>query len=363
MFEKSSLFALRHKLSASLSLLNNSNIVVGFDGYIDKLVNMPNSSGYFSSISEFVSHISGYKNQSADMKVRFISEKLGGNGPLLAESIAAKGGSVTCIGAMGEPEVLEQFLELAKNCNVISVEQPASCFAIEFADGKLMFGDTDSLERITYESLVDKIGLEQFAELINKCDLFCFTNWSGMPHANELLSGIIADICPRLCLKPRSLFFDLADPSAQTKAQFTKFFGLLASLQRYFNIIVGFNPKELLLIYNKFFDADEAEITSNMMPDLLSEFPADELVLHGLDYAVTSDKAHGTQRVPGMFVKSPIVVTGGGDNFNAGYCTGRLLGLSPSESALLGNLSSMLYVKSGIPAGLSDIIELLRTFD
>jgi hypothetical protein len=358
-FEKSELLAMKHKLSEALLQFDDSNVLVGFDGYIDKLVRLPKGRGYFSSISEFILHISGYQNQSADMKVEHISEKLGGNGPLLAQSLAAKGVSVTCVGAMGEPNLCQQFADLAKNCEVISVEQPADCFAIEFSDSKLMFGDTGSLERINFQSLCGKVGRERLITMFNKCDLFCFTNWSGITHANELLHGILTEICPQLSVKSRNIFFDLADPTTLDDVIFSQFFELLSALQQYFTVIVGLNPKEFLQVYNHFFKLTMAELTSDMPSELLAAFPAHELVLHGLDYAMAGDRTHEMQRVPGELVKSPRVVTGGGDNFNAGYCIGKLLLLTPAECALLGNLSSMLYVQNGTPANLSQIVDFI----
>jgi len=37
-------------------------------------------------------------------------------------------------------------------------------------------------------------------------------------------------------------------------------------------------------------------------------------------------------------VEKPALSTGGGDNFNGGFCTGLLLGLGAAEAALMGTL-------------------------
>ncbi len=361
MFEKNALAELSNRVKQKIPALDGAHVLVGFDGYIDKLVRLPRGKDYFSSISEFVDYISGYRNQSADLRMERISEKLGGNGPLLAQSLAAKGVAVTCVGTMGKPEVRPQFLELAEQCRVISVDQPADCFAIEFADGKLMFGDTAPLERLTFQRLCEKAGKGRLIGLLDQCDLFCFANWSAISHANELLSDILTELGPGLYEKPRTLFFDLADPSAVEEAVFYRFFELLPELKKVFSVTVGLNPKEFLQVYNRFFHCDETKLTPEMPPRLMAEFPADEIVLHGLDYAVAGDKSYPMRRVPGAFVPSPKVVTGGGDNFNAGYCLGKLLGLLPGECAMLGNISSMLYVRDGAPAGLQGILNLLSS--
>lgn len=362
MYDKNSLSALEYKLSESSSRLESSKVIVGFDGYIDKLVRIPKEQGYFSSISEFISHISAFNNQSADLKVERISERMGGNGPLLAASLAEKGAFVTCIGAMGLPEINHRFSGLSKNCEVITIEDPAECFSLEFADGKLMFGDTDPLERIDYQLVCNRVGDVRLKTALDKCDLFCFTNWSGVQKSNELLSGIAANICPYMSVKPRILFFDLADPSAQQESKFNEFFELLSVLNKHFTIILGLNIKEFLQIYNRFFRLNASEILPEMPSKLLEAFPVQELVIHGLDYAVAGDRTHQMQFVPGEYIKYPHIVTGGGDNFNAGYCAGKLLDLAPTECALLGNISSMLYVRDGCHASLLKIIDYIRTY-
>ena len=80
--------------------------------------------------------------------------------------------------------------------HAFSVEQPANTFAMEFADGKLMFGDSGSLARIDYSLICERTGRAELAERIDKSSLFCFTNWSGLLHSNDILAGILREICP-----------------------------------------------------------------------------------------------------------------------------------------------------------------------
>ena len=46
-------------------------------------------------------------------------------------------------------------------------------------------------------------------------------------------------------------------------------------------------------------------------------------------------------------VEAPKISTGGGDNFNAGFCLGQLLGLGYRDSMLLGMAVSGYYVENG----------------
>ena len=48
----------------------------------------------------------------------------------------------------------------------------------------------------------------------------------------------------------------------------------------------------------------------------------------------------------GPYEPEPKLTTGAGDNFNAGFCFGQVLGLSPKESLILGTATSGYYVRN-----------------
>jgi hypothetical protein len=364
MFDQNILEDLCAALTEPQPLLKKKQVLVGFDGYIDKLVHLKRNQNqppeYFKTIGEFSGHIASNSNQSCDIEVDCISEKLGGNGPLLAQALAAKGVQATCIGAFGYPKLHKSFDSFAKNCKAISVEQPANTFAMEFSDGKLMFGDSDSLAHIDFAKICDRVGLNELEQLLNQCDLFCFTNWSGLLYSNNLLEGISTKVCSKLSKKERMAFFDLADPSPKSPKEFQQFFKLLRKFQEYFWTIIGLNPKECLLVYNQFFQKKEPCFTPKMLEELRLLFPVHEIAFHGIDYAMAGTQSIAMQTVRGERVQSPKVVTGGGDNFNSGYCIGKLMGLSPALCACLGNFSSMLFVANGESPDLSLILNFIK---
>lgn len=361
MFDTNILKELEEALVSSKTLLGERPVLVGFDGYIDKLVrlkkNQKRPPEFFQTISEFSGLITSHSNQSCDIEVECISEKLGGNGPILADALAVKGVPVTCIGALGYPKVRSHFKQFAEHCTAISVEQPADTFAMEFYDGKLMFGDSGSLFNIDFALLCERVGFNRLCSLTDQCDLLCFTNWSGIFHSNDLLEGILSDIAPILSEKKRMMFFDLADPSPKEPEQFQQFFRLLNKMRKYFWVILGLNPNECRIVYNQFFCKEEASFSPDMLEELRIKFPCDEIVFHGIDSAGAGTKSTPMQEVQGDRIQRPKVVTGGGDNFNSGYCTGKLMGLSPALCACLGNLSSILYVADGIPPDLPRILD------
>ena len=65
---------------------------------------------------------------------------------------------------------------------------------------------------------------------------------------------------------------------------------------------------------------------------------------------------------PSFFCESPVTLTGGGDNFNAGFCLGVMSGLGAAACLLLGNAASGYYVRYGKSANLDELKEFIRGY-
>ena len=363
MFDDNQSAKLLSVLQNSEEILERKRALVGFDGYIDRLVRLRKNQNvppdFFNSVGEFTGFITNYANQSADINVKKIEDKIGGNGPILAGALARKGVPLTCIGALGYPELEKIYEPLSGICNLISVEETGFTFILEFDDAKIMFGDSDSFYNITWERLEEIIGHSELLRLFDECDMLCFTNWSALFESNNLLEGVVRT-ARAFSNKPRSIFFDIADPAPKTSAQFQEFFRLLGEARESFEVILGLNPKEALIAYNHFFSTEKTAYSDRLAEKLLLEMPVDELVVHALDYAVAGGKNDALQRAPNYLVEKPAVLTGGGDNFNSGYCLGKLLGQNPELCACLGNISVNIYVATGKAPRVPDIVELIK---
>ena len=363
MFDDKQLEELLGILQNSAAVIERKRVLVGFDGCIDRLVRLRKNQNippdYFKSVSEFSSFITNYANQSADINVKKVDERIGGNGPILADALARKSVPLACVGAFGYPELERIYEPMNDICDLISVEEAGFTFILEFDDGKIMFSGADSFYNITWRRLEEIIGHSGFFKLFDECDMICFANWSGLFESNDLLEGVVRT-GQTLSNKPRSIFFDLADPSPKTPAQFREFFRLLGQARSKFEVILGLNPKEALIVYNHFFSAQEGAYSDYLAEKLLEEMPLEELVVHTDEYALAGCKNGPLHRAPNDVTTMPAVLTGGGDNFNAGYCLGKLLGLNPGLCACLGNLSATIYIASGKASSVPDIVELIR---
>jgi sugar/nucleoside kinase (ribokinase family) len=65
--------------------------------------------------------------------------------------------------------------------------------------------------------------------------------------------------------------------------------------------------------------------------------------------------------VDGPFVAKPLISTGAGDHFNAGFCLGAMLGCEPAMCLQIGVATSGYYVRTARSPSIENLIEFLRT--
>ena len=153
------------------------------------------------------------------------------------------------------------------------------------------------------------------------------------------------------------------DPENRKKEDILKALKVINFFSSHFNVILGLNLKE----------AKEIAVILNVIGpntlislDKLTEKIYDKLsiysvVIHPVKEASTicNGLYHHT---PGPYEPNPKLTTGAGDNFNAGFCLGLALGLSPNLSLVLGTATSGYYVRNGQSPTLEEEIEFLKTW-
>ena len=83
------------------------------------------------------------------------------------------------------------------------------------------------------------------------------------------------------------------------------------------------------------------------------------LVIHCASKAVAWDD-HGKHSWSNDLITTPKVLTGAGDNFNAGYCLGLLLGLGGTDSLELAHTVSKYYLINGESPTLPQLSAILN---
>ena len=325
--------------------------LVGFDGYIDELQRVvqeqknESEGTYFKTIADFAAKLAAAAGVSADLETVTISKKLGGNGPIFANALSRLGIDTACIGALGYPEIHPVFSEMPENCRLYSICDPAYTHAYEFDDGKLMFANVQSLEGLAWDRILEHMGLDALRKLFGKNDLSALVNWSGVPGTEAVWRGILRDVLPYLQYTKRKFFFDIADPFKKPRNEILDILECISQFSEFGYVTLGVNENEARQLAAAIGPV-KADSLEEMGQQIFRKMRINTLLIHPTDccIAVTSG---GILREQGKLVHHPVISTGGGDNFNAGFCCGWMRNMSLQESMRLGMRVSGWYVSKG----------------
>lgn len=361
------------ELAAKAGKLSLHQALVGLDGFVDKLMT-PVKSRYgegknfepMGTIPEFAQRVAAAAGKSTNIELYPKVEKLGGNGPIMANALRAGGMKTRYIGALGKPEIHPLFREFAAQTDAISLAEPGVTHALEFQDGKLMLGTMASLDTITYASILNTMGEGAFMDLLARADLVALTNWTMLPHMTDIFNQIAELALPNLPpLDRRVFFFDLADPEKRSEGDIR---GALKAIQRFQNfghVTLGLNLKEgqhlSTLMGNRAVEPD-AEGLKQMAIFLCRELGLGTVVIHPTAGAACANRSDAFY-VEGPYCEQPLVTTGAGDHFNAGFTTGEILGLSPLACLTLAVCYSGIYVRTAKSPSLNEVDTFIREWN
>jgi len=334
-------------------------MLIGIDGFVDEIIHVVgkrfdfNTFDRVETIAEFGERISRAAGLSANIEFVPVQTKLGGNGPIFANALLEYGAEVTYVGSVGKPDIHPVFKPMADKGAVYSLCDPGHTDALEFNDGKLMLGKIEVLNAIRWDVFKEAFGgVENVAALIAKCDMISMSNWTMVPYMNEVWDGIVREVFPLLperAEKPYA-FFDLADPEKRSKGDILEALMLIGKWEGKFRAALGLNEKEAFEIAEVYgLGIDESlprdEKMKAVVTGVYEKLGISCLVVHPTKEAMACT-ADGYVRVDGPFCEKPVLTTGAGDNFNAGFCLGQALGLSVEQSLLTGVSTSGFYVRN-----------------
>src|SRR5215204_2266468 len=148
------------KLHAAAPSLAGLKATVGLDGFVDEIIAVVDKrldGGRYEpvrTIGGLARKMAAAAGQSSNYELVVKQRKLGGNGPIMANALAAIGVAVTYIGNLGYPNLDPVFQPLADRAKVFSIGEPGHTDALEFEDGKLMFGKHQALKEVNWENLL-----------------------------------------------------------------------------------------------------------------------------------------------------------------------------------------------------------------
>ena len=363
------------KLREGKERVQQSTAFVGLDGFVDEIIHVVDKRmdvarfERIPTIQGFSDRIEEAAGRSTNLELVTQRIKLGGNGPIMANALAKAGIQVTYLGALGYPDTNPVFNPLVeKATKVFSIADPGHTDAYEFQDGKLLMGKLTPLNEMRWKNIVDRMGIETFTQQLNQSSLIAFVNWTMMPYMSEIWEMVQSEILnnqPKPNPKDRkTLFFDLCDPQKRPSKDILEALNLIAGFQPYFSVTLGLNEKEAHEIGEVLglkAASDSREGLIDLVEQLHNHIKADTLVVHPVKYAVASNGSEVVS-INGPFIPNPVITTGAGDHFNAGFCVGRLLDLSHQESLATGVATSGFYVRSGKSPTVLDLADILENW-
>ena len=358
------------QLQAAANRVSGLKAFIGLDGFVDDIVHVVDkraSAEQFTRLplmAQWGERIRAAAGKSTNIELVSQRTKLGGNGPIMANAMASLGLKVTYLGNLGFPNLHPVFAEFAKRADVHSLAEPGYTDAVEFEDGKVMLGKHQALKDVNWNNLKSRYGQDKFARNVAGSQFVAFVNWTMLPYMSDIWSATLREICPTLTGPRRTIFFDLADPEKRTREDIVQALELIAAFEKHFDVILGLNEKESSEVGKSLglntSDRSPAGLVQ-LGQEILKRVAVGTLMIHPTHYALAVAQ-HGASIVEGPFTPKPLITTGAGDHFNAGFCLGKLLGLDNEASLLAGVSTSGFYVRSAKSPDVNDLTGMLQNW-
>jgi sugar/nucleoside kinase (ribokinase family) len=358
------------RLLESVERASHLSAFLGLDGFVDEimhLVDVRHTSESFDripSIAKLSERLAGAAGKSTNIEAVVQRVKLGGNGPIMANALCRFGVAVTYLGALGYPTMHPVFSEFAARADVHSIAPPGLTDAYEFDDGKVMIGKTTQLGEITWQNIQTRFGRKKFADHFFSSELVAFVNWTMIPFMSDIWESVQAELCPMDKEKHRTIFFDLADPEKRTSEDIRRALDLIEKFRAYFDVILGLNEKEAWEVGRVLGLSVETRTRSGLTQlarEIRKSVGINTLVVHPVSYALAVTGEHCAS-VDGPYIAKPLITTGAGDHFNAGFCLGHMLGFGDELSLFVGVATSGYYVRNAISPRMTDLADMLRNW-
>jgi hypothetical protein len=360
----------KKQIDAIVSCLEQKNRKVihaflGFDACIDNIVRIVkdrdenNEAHYYANSRQFGEFLISRENRSCGIELRTQRSKIGGNMVITGNALGNLGIESECIGTFGLPDILPIFRSMSENCALHTIGETITTSALEFNDAKVMMFDPGPYDQLDWTGILKLIGEDRIKQLISSKQLVVFLNWSEIENSSQIWEGILTQIMPSVpvsTVKPY-FFTDFSDCSRRSEQEIQLAIELVGRFRKYFRVILSLNQNEAEIIARAL-NLKESNSDEGFIKKMFIGSMADELVIHRTKDALAYD-GFSFERFETFFCKEPTILTGGGDNFNAGYCLAKIRGFDLFQSLIVANAVSGYYVRSGISPTVNNLIDFL----
>lgn len=137
----------------------------------------------------------------------------------------------------------------------------------------------------------------------------------------------------------------------------------LEEFEKSFEVILGLNEKEsyeIAALYG--YEKGSFESVLDVARLLKEKIQISTIVVHPVKTACAAG-ADGAYQVEGPYCQEPRLTTGAGDNFNAGFVLGQMLGCTLEESLLVGVANSGFYVRNARSANYEERMKFIMDWN
>lgn len=344
-------------LRGAADTLRRKRVAAGFDGFQDRILRPirkieGEALTYFDTIADFGLFLTQKQGKSCSIELDVQTHKLGGNCPIFSAALGTAGVPVDCVGMFTGGD----FSAMPPACTLYSYADAGTSDCLEFRDGKVMLASRCTMADDPYAAVCAAV--PQLPTLFAQADLGAFLNWSELDYATALWEGMeahaFAGAAPDFS---RFLFFDLCDIARKSREDILRVLALLARFSRARHTVLSLNENECLLLGGIVGGGTPEEIARA----LHAAYGLHEVLVHTLHTSFLLRDGCWHAR-PTIFCERPLLSTGAGDNFNAGYALSLLLTDETDTRLALANLFASRYITSGKNfdlAGLADYADSL----
>lgn len=268
--------------------------------------------------------------------------------------------STVMIGMYGKDKIDPIFNEFKEKCTLITVGDPAVSNILEFSDGKIMMPYLKELLDFSWKDLVSILGHEKLKSLFADADIVSMGYWSNMPDFDELITNINENCFINNC--PKKMFFDFANIKKRSIEAIKESFKVLGHLNNKIPMILSLNEHEAALLFSYYGEefSEDIENVAAIAASLREKINLDEIIIHTSRYAVGATESEGIGKVIQDYCDNPIITTGAGDTFNAGYIAASIDKLNINERLAISNAATRFYITNGFPPNREELIREIK---
>lgn len=327
-------------------------VVMGFDGYIDRMRRMvderESTETYrpirrLRDVGERIRD-SVEVESSCTIEWVHLRTRTGGHIGNVAGAFDRLGFEESLIGTFGQP-IHEAFERDFGHQDLLSIGEPGYTDCVEFEDGKLMLPDSGDIQELDWDKLLERVGMEELIHRVDGRDMITMGYWSIIPSLPTIWRGLSEELWPRLDDPPEMVGVDPADLRQHSPERLREGVEDLRALDRCVPVVFSANTSETRKLTSVFTDRDVSDL-AEAARIVRSGFEISCFAAHAVDRAALATR-EDLLTIQTPRTEQPEMTTGAGDHFAAGLLTGLSGGWGEGASLLAAGCLAGCYVRKG----------------